>query len=352
MESFRIAVIGAGGTGMAMAADLTLRGYRVSLFEQKGYHVDTMEELQRCPNIELLGNAGQGITAISLVTHDIAQALCGADFVLVSSVANRHQELAQLLAPHLRTGQTVCFSSGNCASLRLRLLVPQRDILIGELQGNLCPCRKVGPGQVLVAMPQAVKGAASSPGADTSRFVASLSRIYPCQPVQNVFEATLNSPNLVIHLAASLLNLSKMESSPDFRLYRDGLTPGVFRLLEAMEEEKQAVMSGMGYTYVRSVDFLHSLDQPSLALFRELDGPTGLSHRYLTEDAYAGVNLMTSLAAPAGCQTPIAQALVTLASALNQTDYAQEGLSLRTFGLEGRSASEINDYLETGELRI
>lgn len=348
MAPLNIAVIGAGGTGMAMAADLTLKGHHVTIFEQPGYHQETTADLLANSTIELTGNAAVGTAHIHRFTQDITEVLEGAELVLVSAVANRHQELAQLMAPYLCDGQTVCFSSGNCASLRLAPLLGEKKVLVGELQGNIYPCRKIGPRKVLIAMPATVKNAAAFPGKDTPAFLASLGRVYPCQAVKNVFEATLNSPNLVIHLAGSLLNAARMESMDDFRLYRDGLTPSVFRLIEAMEVEKKAVMDGMGYTAIPAVNFLRMLGQPQLQLFRDLDGPTDTNHRYITEDAYAGVSLLASLAAPTGTFTPVAQALISIASALNRMDYAAQGLSLRTLGLENLDAARINQYLESG----
>ena len=145
MAPLNIAVIGAGGTGMAMAADLTLKGHHVTIFEQPGYHQETTADLLADSTIELTGNAAVGTAHIPRFTQDITEVLEGAELVLVSAVANRHQELAQLMAPYLCDGQTVCFSSGNCASLRLAPLLGGKKVLVGELQGNIYPCRKIGP---------------------------------------------------------------------------------------------------------------------------------------------------------------------------------------------------------------
>ena len=171
--------------------------------------------------------------------------------------------------------------------------------------------------------------------------------------VKNVFEATLNSPNTSIHLAGSILGIAKMESMEDFRLYRDGITPSVVATIAAVEEEKALVMKKMDYTMGRAVGQMEAIleheKHPELNIFIGLEGPSGVKHRYITEDAYVSNSLLLSIAKEFGIRTPIYEGLVAIASAVNHTDFYETGRTLRYFGLTGKKAEEINRYLETGE---
>ena len=71
----------------------------------------------------------------------------------------------------------------------------------------------------------------------------------------------------------------------------------------------------------------------------------------MVEDAHAGNSLLASLGRNLGIKTPVVDALITLASVLNDEDFYAGGLTLENLGLAGKSVEEINDYLETGELK-
>ena len=53
----------------------------------------------------------------------------------------------------------------------------------------------------------------------------------------------LNSPNLVIHVAGTLLNTTAIEKmGQDFALYKNGLTPSLLRCADAVEKERNQVL--------------------------------------------------------------------------------------------------------------
>ena len=85
MDIKRVTVLGAGNGGITAAADLTLRGFEVALFE--------LPQFSR--NIDLLNEKGGRVTlkepdgglaeaTISLLTTDIKKALADAQLVLVT----------------------------------------------------------------------------------------------------------------------------------------------------------------------------------------------------------------------------------------------------------------------------
>jgi len=83
-------------------------------------------------------------------------------------------------------------------------------------------------------------------------------------------------------------------------------------------------------------------------MFRDLDGPSDMQHRYVTEDAVAGISLLVSLGCLLGVDTPVAEGLLSISSAINETDYLAEGRTLSVLGLHGKTIWEINHFLETG----
>lgn len=348
----KITVMGGGGTGIMMAADLSLQGHEVTLFEIKE-HAEKIEEIKERGFVEITGNAVNGRAKIAHITTDIQEAMEDPEYILIGAMAQRQEEFMDLMLPYLKDDQTVCFSAGNCASIILKNKIKDKDVLVGEMQGNIYPCRMLPDGKLISAFPYKEKGMSAFPAKDNERYIAAMNEVYPCHAVKNVFEATLNSPNTSIHLAGSLLGTTKMETMEDFRLYRDGICPSLITLIRAVEEEKAKVMEWMGYEIGRAVGQMEALMEyekhPELTIFRGLEGPTSIHHRYVTEDAHAGNSLLLSLAKQFGIKAPLCEGLIAIASALNQTDFYETGRTTSYFGLSNMGPKEISRYLETGE---
>ena len=82
---------------------------------------------------------------IRSITFDVGEALAEAEVVLVSAMAKRHEAITDWIAPHLKGGQIVCFSAGNCASITLKKKRGDKKVIVGEMQGNIGSCRLVSP---------------------------------------------------------------------------------------------------------------------------------------------------------------------------------------------------------------
>lgn len=348
----KITVIGGGATGIMMAADLSLKGHDVTLFELKE-HAAEIERIKERGYVEVTGNAVNGKADNFKITTAIEEAMKEPQYLLIGVMAQRQEELMDLMLPYLQEGQVICFSAGNCASIVLKNKIQNKDVLVGEMQGNIYPCRMLPEGKLISAFEYKEKGMSAFPAKDNERYIAMMNEVYHCHAVKNVFEAALNSPNTSIHLAGSLLATTKMETMKDFRLYRDGICPSVEKLICAVEREKEQVMKKMGYEMERAVGTIEALSEvekhPELTIFRDLEGPTGITHRYIKEDAWAANSLLLSLAKEYGIAAPVCEGLIAIASALNETEFYKEGRTIAYFGLEGMRPEEINRYLETGE---
>lgn len=351
-----IAVLGAGGTGQTAAADLTLSGCRVTLFELPKY-AESLDAVMEHGGITVEGAGNTGFAKINNITTDIEEALKDAEIIIVAVVAARHEEMAETCAPYLKDGQIILISPGNAGSIVFYNKFKEKeitaDVSIAELEGNLHPCRITGPAKVIVAFPTKSKYVAAFPAKNTARVIEDLKGIYNLVPATNVFEAALNTPNVVIHLGASLLNIGAIDKSGgEYYLYSEGITPSVLTCADACEAEKIALYKALGYNDRTPLDLLRKVavqDKfPELDLFRGLIGPTSADHRYISEDAGTCVSLMISLGELTGVPVPLSRAIVTMASAINQVDYLGNGRTLEKLGLGGFTVDELNRYLAEG----
>ncbi|MDR1797030.1 MAG: NAD/NADP octopine/nopaline dehydrogenase family protein [Clostridiales Family XIII bacterium] len=350
----KVAILGAGGTGLFMAADQMLGGNEVRLWEDRSNPKwKNIEDVRARGGIELTGNAATGFAKAPLLTQNLAEAVAGADAILISAVTQQHAAIAWQLAPLLKDGQAVCFSAGNSSSIVLRGLLPRRpDVVVGEMSGNVYPARLIGPAKLVSAFAYKPKAVAAFPGKDTARLIEAFAGVYAFVPEVNVLAALLNSPNIVGHLAGSLLNAGGIDRNPGFLLYTDGMSESIFRVAEAVEAEKLRVMERMGYAAVRHAPMLRKVgdygDYPELDIFRTLAGPSSMTHRYVDEDASFGQRILLSLADTIGEGAPATRALLLLAGIVNRRDYLAEGMTLERLGITGRTPEAINAYLEEG----
>jgi len=180
-----------------------------------------------------------------------------------------------------------------------------------------------------------------------------MSEVYPDVIVyRNVFQTILQNGNNVIHPAVSLLNVARIEGPDDFLFYEEGVTPGVGRLMKAVDQERLAIAEALGtpilsepavgvqqgYMTEENYDTAYS-GAPG---FLGIKAQTSLEHRYLTEDVGYGLILLTELARVVGVPTPVMDALITLASTVLGRDL-REGAerTLDALGLGGLGPEEL-----------
>jgi opine dehydrogenase len=160
----------------------------------------------------------------------------------------------------------------------------------------------------------------------------------------------LNSPNITVHLAGSLLNSCAIDRNPDFLLYTDGLSEHVLEVARAVEDEKTAVLAVLSYPSISHVPMLTQVATygayPEFDIFRTLAGPSALKHRYITEDARFGQRILISLADTLSVEVPVNKALVLLAGTVTNTNYLAEGTTLTTLGCAATTPEGIKAYFE------
>lgn len=138
---------------------------------------------------------------------------------------------------------------------------------------------------------------------------------------------SLSNTNHMVHPAISLLNGVRIARGEGFTFYREGLTPELNEVLEAVDAERLAVVRALGGEALsvtewmirfygrqgmqgdRIVDCLLSY-----APFDTSPAPTTLDYRYFTDDIPYGAGAHRALAAALGLPAPTTTAVTTLAA--------------------------------------
>ncbi len=356
MENRIITVIGCGATGLATAAWYTLQGFQVVLCDTEEQFTD-ISLLEKQGGILVEGAfGGEKPIKVYRMTTDIAAAAKDVKQVIVCTSAKRQEEVSQIIAPVLRAGQAVLFSPGNMGSVYLRSLLKkvckeEKNIISAELSGNLWACRMKRQGCVVVALPMSPQRVAAYPKKDVQKAVECFGNLFHAEPAENIAEAVLNSPNIITHLAGTLLNVAEIERKKEsYALFEHGLSDTVIATFRLLEQERDTVLAAYGlqlYKKESSEVLMRKLmgeDTPeALRVFKSLDGPSSMQHRYIVEDASCGTALLVSMAREMGVLVPVTESLLTLASTINQTDYFKCGRTLYSMNLSKEELKREGD---------
>ena len=102
----KVAVIGAGNVGVAIAADLSIKGHEVSLIKTSNTKSEVFEKIQANGNrVFLKENQQYHETTIADVSYNIEAASC-AEVVFITVQSTYHEDVIKKLAYCLR-----CLSS-------------------------------------------------------------------------------------------------------------------------------------------------------------------------------------------------------------------------------------------------
>ena len=147
----KIAVIGAGNGGQAIAGYLSLQGYDVSLYD---IDVPKIMDLQNKGGIQLEGRI-DGFGRVACITTDIVEAVKGAEIIMVTTVANAHRAVAKSIAPYIEEGQVIILNPGRtCGALVFKQTLIEngcrKRYYLGEAQTLVYACRVIENGHVNV----------------------------------------------------------------------------------------------------------------------------------------------------------------------------------------------------------
>lgn len=358
----RYAVLGAGHGGLAMAGHLGWMGFPVRLWARRP---ETLAPVRALGGVFLEGEV-EGFGPVQ-VADSLAEAVQGADAILVVLPATAHGEIARGIAPFLRDGQRVLLLPGRTAGAiefthALRQAGCTADVVVGEAQTFLYASRKVAPevAHILGIKRQVV--AAALPASRTPELLEAIKPAFPqFMPARWVWKTSLDNIGAILHPAVALLNAGRIESTRGaFRHYMDGITPSVAALLERLDEERVAVARALGVGVVTTREWLaeaYGVERPTLheaiqatAAYAGVGAPDSLDHRYLLEDVPTGLVPIASLGRACGVATPVTEAVVLVASALTGRDFWQSGRTLERLGLSGWSPEQIRHYALEGDV--
>jgi opine dehydrogenase len=355
----RIAVLGAGNAGTAIAADLSLKGHEVTLAKTSTAvhqdHFAAIEENGGC--VTIVRDTARQQAQLHRTTRDLRAAIADADVVIVFTQTTFHEPVARAIGPYLQPGQIVILEPGYLGTVFFLKAGASNEVLFVEAESSPIDCRIMAPGEVTVLFENVRNPIGVFPRSETD---AVLKRLLPFgynfTPTNGVIEAALHNPNLIVHTVGAIMSIPRIEyTHGDYWMYKEVFTPHVWNIVESLDGEKMDILGALGaprLPYVEACRWRNFTDitiDPKAAFFdyamnHSPKGPSEVEARYITEDVPEGLVMLESLGKALDVATPTCTALIGMASAALRCDYRSIGRTIDQLG-ESQVRALIEDSL-------
>jgi len=363
MGGTTVTILGAGNTGFATAAQLTLCGFDVALCELPEYK-EAIEPILKDNTVNLAGVAKQGAAALKLVTTDFKEALAFSDTLLLIVPSYAHHSFALACAPYLHPGHTIIMMPGNLGSLEWARILKEKGIegvTLAEVETAPYVCRKTSPDTATIWGIVSSLSLGVLPSTDTQRVLDLMTPLFPgIRACPDVLACGLSAGNPVVHPAGVIMNAGRVEySRGEFYFYEEGVSQSVAEVIMTLDRERQNIGEALGYDLLPVNESFHAAGfgpkgdlwaaiNGSLMLTR-LKAPGILKNRWLTEDIPYGIATWSRLGTQYGVETPLMKAFVSIGSVIMGFDGWEKGRNLDDLGIAGLDKQALKAFLTSGK---
>lgn len=356
-SKMKVAVIGAGKGGHAAAGHFKQKGFEVALWNRPG---EKIEFLKQNPRITLEGKLN-GVAELDKVTDNLGEAVSDADIVTVMTTSDVYDEIASSMAPHLKDGQMVILNCGGIGgTLVFRQAVRDAgyspDIAVGETDTCVYGCKVPEVGRSHVKSIKNKMYFTSIPISAAKDFLESIKGIYPqFEHIEDPL-ATGFWDVTCFHTAGTVLNEERIRRKDDFNFYIEGITPDIAKYMEALDEERVAVVNALGLPTENAMEWLHSAYGVQMADLHTMlqnnepyrhnaPAPKTFQHRYLLEEIPTKFVPQLEMADVLGIAQPLTREISEKACELTGIDLFARGRTLAKLGL---TREDIRSYKSKG----
>jgi len=345
-----VAVLGGGAGGVAAVAELVTAGHRVSFWSRSP---QTLASFQEQRGVAYNGVLGCGVARPERITSDLDAALRGADVALICLPTFAHGDMARRLAMTDARMPVILNPGHTGGALEFRhgfRMVGAEPPPIAEFSTLTYVARKYAPGCVSITGVAKNVRLGALPGGEAA--VEAAEALFRCaRRARDVLACDLANVNMVLHVPGAVLGAAWIEATRgNFTFYVAGITPGVARLMRALDDERRAVARAFGHDLpsiaaemqaIGTVEAsVRDLDDLSGAIAsgeanRAIKAPSSLDHRYYGEDFGYGLLPFTHLADIAKVDVPVAKSLLRIGETLLGVDLAAQGRTAERMGIAG-----------------
>lgn len=360
MKVKKVAILGGGNGGITAAADLSNKGFEVSIFQSDKF----------CRNLDVIKEKGEiifqtleeeSVEKIHLITDDIKEAILGAQIIMLVIPGMAIEYFAEILAPVVKEDQIIYINSAaamGCIRFtnKAKEMGINKNFKICESNSLTYGCRAfIDEARVEKSLTVKKLFLGAYPASNIDEIMEALSQIYDCfVPAKNIWHVNLENGNPEVHPGPALLNAGRIDySQGEFWLYKEGITEHTINILKAVESERKALARALGFEVEGAREsrinrgYLEDDKDKTLQelfntseVFCAIKGPTSVTNRYITEDISMGLVLWSSLGKILKVPTPNIDAIIVLGGTLLNRDFYKEGLTVEKLGIHNANCKD------------
>ncbi len=351
----KIAVLGGGNGAFITAADLSLKGFNVNLFEIQELS-ESIYLAQKNGGIKLdvkgnLKNVQSGNAKLNKITSNIKDAIIDRDIIFLVVPAFAQKIFAKLSAEFLKPEQIIILEPGNFGgSLEFAYILKKAGVknlpFLVEFECMLYSGFKNDSGSVWVSGYKDKLKVATYPGKHINKIFSRLIDIYPgLEKTDSILETGLSNTNSTLHAPILILNSGWVENKDkDFLFYWEGCTQSVAKVAEKIDLERIIIGKELGINLVSTKDIILNWYKHQGAkgntLYEVLStnpvyewdyAPNSLEHRFILEDVPYGMVPMEILGKILNVNTPLITSIIEICSTLVNKDLREHARDFRKF---------------------
>jgi opine dehydrogenase len=356
----RIAILGGGHGCYAAAADLSEAGHRISLWRRDAAALGAVRD---AGSIRLKDAHGARDVAVALATADIAEALKGAELIVIPSPAIAQDDIAAAIAPHLVDGQVVFLPPGTFGSYvmarAVRAAGSKADVAWAETGTLPYLARKHGEREVNVTVRALRLPTGVYPERNAVRAIEIIRAAYPSvHACGDALSGALMNAGPIIHPPLMVMNAAPLEHFERWDIHNEGTQSSVREVTDRLDLERIAVREALGYSgphypladHYNNDRWMYGDAHKQLVKSGDWREKIDLhSHRYITEDTELGLAFLASAARYARVDAPIAHGLLAIVGGFLGRDLRQGPRTFEALGLDGLDLAELRRKLATGD---
>ena len=357
----KVAILGSGNGACAMAFEWARAGHDVYMYDFPQFD----RQIKAINTAGVIYSEGEmeGFQPIKYAGHNIEICLKDAPLIFAVGPAYSTEPFGKACAPYAAAGQIYVVCPSSCLGSilfkqALGLTIEDNSIIVSDFGTLPYAVRIIEDGRIAVY--NRLKAGcvmATMPSNQNDAVYELLHPVHDClEKAKNIFQTCLQNANPMLHPCITTLNAARIEGPDDFFFYEEGVTPGVGRLLKAIDEERMALGAALGLQiesdphisirqgYLTEENYDHAY--AAAPGFTGIKAQTQLDYRYYNEDAGFGLVLWVDLADRLGLEIPNIRAMLQIVSAIMGRDYkAEKARTMETLGLADYSMEELLQIL-------
>lgn len=352
----RIAIIGPGNVGLAMAAYLAKINKEPVLYAIEG-HARNISKINAQKNV--LKTAGVFKLTFEVETVDnIVDLVATTSAIIVATPASGHAAVIdELLKVKDKIKDHVIIAICGCLFAQRAKVAGLEALFIGETSTSPYASRLPEMNVLLKGVKVFIPiGGLNDPHQEIKDRVEEL---FPLQLrwQTNYLKLFFWNVALIVHVYPSVMNAGWIESPEEFRFYKDGMSDGVCRVQEELDAVRVKLAKICGFEVPSLLEIMNGYYDTAFATWRDFaynsiphnmlkEASKTLNHRYILQDIPCLMVPFYQLARKAGLpekETDIAKAAVVIGSSMMGTDFMNTGLNMQALGWEDLSLEEIKN---------